>query len=122
MSNENGSGNKMLAPGTKVIIIYNPHQYGAENIVGTALAPSKNHDSKWGKDFTAIRYKNPIAEEIFVHPFLPHSYIVATPENLKKLAEQHEAIAKQARSAAKTLENKNRKEKEAKKNANSRKV
>jgi hypothetical protein len=93
-----------MKKGDKVIIVYNPHHKGAEQIIGTI----KDYKGEriCGSDIYYVEYTNPADGKTHVMP-LGHLNLQATSEaDLNKLAEHHESLAREYRELAKSAADK----------------
>jgi hypothetical protein len=89
----------ILSPGDKVLILQNPHDVWAEDIVGTVimLRPGAGFG---GSDLVDIHYKHPRDGRGITQPFGLHRLAAATPELLIQTAERHERLASALRAVA----------------------
>ena len=91
----------ILKPGDKVIIYQNPHQPGADGIVGTVIVyrPGEGFASS---DLVEVHYKNPRDGQGYTMPFGLSCLGAADPASLVGLAERYEALAAYLRDCART--------------------
>lgn len=81
-----------MEPGTKVIIRYNPHHTGAENILGTVVRYGKG-EGFMGIDLVDVEYVEPKTGEMHIMPFGVCNIDSAEPARLIELAERWECMA-----------------------------
>ncbi len=86
-----------MKPGDKVIIIFNPHHKGAEQIIGTIKSKG---DIICGSQLYDVEYQNPADGQIYNRPLGHHNLQATSEANLIKLAEHHEILAANFRALA----------------------
>jgi len=86
----------ILKPGDKVVIRQNPHQPGADGIVGTVIL-YRPGEGFGGCDLVDVHYKNPKDGKGYTMPFGLSYLGPADAASLIALAERYEAIAAQLR-------------------------
>jgi hypothetical protein len=91
----------ILKAGDKVIIRQNPHQPGADGIVGTVIV-YRPGEGFAGSDLVEVHYKNPRDGEGYTMPFGLSCLGPADAASLVALAERYEALAAQLRECARS--------------------
>jgi hypothetical protein len=88
-----------FAPGARVIVRRNPHEYRAQDVVGEVARFHPREDSSMTA-YVDIRYAHPDHGRTRVRRFQTADLVAATPEALVHLAERHEARAAELRQIA----------------------
>jgi hypothetical protein len=83
-----------MKPGDKVIIKFNPHQEGADRIIGTIKSKG---EVICGSQLYDVEYTNPADGQLYTMPIGHHNLQATSEANLIKLAEHHESLAREYR-------------------------
>jgi hypothetical protein len=92
-----------MKKGNRVIILFNPHHKGAEQIIGTI----KDYKGEriCGSDIYYVEYVNPADGQRHTMPLGQHNLQATSDADLNKLAEHHENLAVQYRELARKAAN-----------------
>jgi hypothetical protein len=89
----------ILSPGDKVLILANPHDPRAENIIGTVLV-FRPRVGFGHSDLVEVHYKHPRDGRGITFTFGLNCLAEVTPARLILLAEHYERLAQELRQAA----------------------
>ena len=88
-----------MKPGTRVVIKFNPHRAGDEDIVGTVVAFQPGAGFM-GCDLVTVRYTSPRDGSEHELPFATYNLFAADRAALLARAERHEEQARRLREMA----------------------
>jgi len=95
-----------MKPGDKVIITFNPHHKGVEQIIGT-LRGYRAGAGVGGCDLVDVEYANPNDGKRYTMPFGRHNLLASgSAADFLKMAEHYEVLAEHCRKMAASLSTK----------------